>query len=92
MGDRCRDCRAVVRRAGLAMAAFAGAGPRGDTGHRGSSILAAGLLDQLLYEARLGRRLDSAEASPPWVAICMNLLSPAPTIISDTPGLPLKNT
>src|SRR6516164_3154784 len=42
MGDRCRDCRAVVRRAGLAMAAFARAGPGGDTGRRGSSILAAG--------------------------------------------------
>jgi hypothetical protein len=41
MGGRCRDCRAVVRRAGLAMAAFAGAGPRGDTGRRGTSILAA---------------------------------------------------
>jgi hypothetical protein len=42
MGGRCRDCRAVVRRAGLAMAAVAGAGPRGDTGRRDSSILAAG--------------------------------------------------
>ena len=41
MGGRCRDCRTVVRRAGLAMATFAGAGPRGDTGRRGSSILAA---------------------------------------------------
>jgi hypothetical protein len=42
MGDRCRDCHAAVRRAGLAMSAFAGAGPRGDTGRRSSSILAAG--------------------------------------------------
>jgi hypothetical protein len=42
MGGRCRDCRAVVRRVGLAMAAFAGVGPRGDTGRRGTSILAAG--------------------------------------------------
>ena len=42
MGDRCRDCRAVVRRAGLAMAAFARASPRGDTGLRHTSILAAG--------------------------------------------------
>jgi len=42
MGGRCRDCSALVRRAGLAMAAFAGAGPRGDTGRRSSSILAAG--------------------------------------------------
>src|SRR5262249_34396734 len=42
MGGRCRDCRAVVRRAGLAMVAFAGAGPRGNTGRRGGSILASG--------------------------------------------------
>jgi hypothetical protein len=42
MGGRCRDCRAVVRRAGLAMVTFAGASPRGDTGRRGTSILAAG--------------------------------------------------
>jgi hypothetical protein len=42
MGGRCRDCRAVVRRAGLAMATFAGAGPGGNTGRRGTSILAAG--------------------------------------------------
>src|SRR5437763_3155682 len=42
MGDRCRDCRAVVRHVGLAMAAFAGAGPGGNTGRRGSSILAVG--------------------------------------------------
>ena len=42
MGGRCRDCGAVVRRAGLAMAAFAGAGPRSGTGRRGTSILAAG--------------------------------------------------
>jgi hypothetical protein len=42
MGGRCRDCRAAVRRAGLAMATFAGVGPRGDAGRRGTSILAAG--------------------------------------------------
>jgi hypothetical protein len=42
MGGRCRDCRVVVRRVGLAMAAFAGVSPRGDTGRRGTSILAAG--------------------------------------------------
>ena len=42
VGGRCRDCCAVVRRAGLAMAAFAGARPRGDAGRWGTSILAAG--------------------------------------------------
>jgi hypothetical protein len=42
MGRRCRDCRAVVRRAGLAMAAFARARPGGDTRGRRASILAAG--------------------------------------------------
>jgi hypothetical protein len=42
MGGRCRDCRAVVCRAGLAMAAVAGAGPGGDTRRRGASILAVG--------------------------------------------------
>src|SRR5262245_52714627 len=42
MGGRCSDGLAFVRRSGLAMAAFAGAGPGGDTGRRGISILAAG--------------------------------------------------
>src|ERR1700739_3137732 len=42
MGGRCRDCRAVVRRAGLAMATFAGASPGGDTRRGGTSILAVG--------------------------------------------------
>jgi hypothetical protein len=42
MGGRFRDCRAAVRSAGVAMAALARAGARGDTGRWRTSILAAG--------------------------------------------------